>query len=157
MRISGSRTLGAPRSKVWPLLLDPSTLIKLIPGCLSLEQFDQSNYRGQIQLGVAAIGGTYEVSASLVEQHAPETCRFEGQISGPTGTMTGNAVLRLKEVENNTSLHYEVQVTIVGALATIPTHFIQGVAKTLIDQGLSRLNQKLNTGEPALDDSTIAR
>ncbi len=160
MRISGSRSLEAPCSKVWPLLLDPSSLIKLIPGCQRLEQPSPGNYHGQIQLGVGVVSGTYEVSATLAEQQSPDICRFEGQISGPTGTVTGNVVVRLKEMKNLTLLDYEVQAMIAGGLATIPSRFIEGVAKTLIDQGLSKLNNQLKIGEPAVDavdDATITR
>lgn len=157
MKISGCHNLEAPRSKVWPLLLDPNSLIRLIPGCRQLEQVSPGEYHGQIQLGVAGVGGTYEVFAKVTDQQAPDSCRFEGQITGPTGTVTGNAVLRLDEVKSTTSLDYEVQAMVTGGLASIPSHFIEGIARTLIDQGLSQLNSQLKMGKPVTDDATTAR
>jgi len=155
MKISGCHNLEAPRSKVWSLLLDPSWLSNLIPGCEWLEQVSPGNYHGQIRLGVAAVGGTYEVSAKITEKEAPDSCQFEGEISGPTGTVTGNAMLTLKEVKAITSLSYEVQAMITGGLASIPPHFVEGVARTLIDQGLSKLNIQLKMGKAVADDATI--
>jgi len=157
MKISGCHDLEAPRSKVWPLLLDPNALIRLIPGCQQLEQVSPGEYHGQIHLGVAGVGGTYEVSAQVTEKQAPGICRFEGQISGPTGMVTGSAVLRLDEVKGITSLDYEVQAMVTGALASIPSHFVEGVARTLIDQGLSQLNSQLKMDKPVTDDAITTR
>jgi hypothetical protein len=139
------------------MLFDAGSLIKLIPGCRWLEQVSPGNYHGQIQLGVAAVGGAYEVSASVAEQQAPDACRFEGRISGPTGAVTGDVALRLKEVRGITLLDWEVRAMITGGLATIPSRLVEGVARTLIDQGLSRLNEQLKTDEPDADDAPSTR
>jgi hypothetical protein len=44
---------------------------------------------------------------------------------------------------NQTIIDYEGQAMIGGALARLNTRFIEGVAKTLIDQGLAKLNQQV--------------
>ena len=153
MKIAGSYTFEAPGGRVWPLLFDPNALIHLIPGCQRLEQVSPGEYRGLVQVGVAAVAGTYQVSARLVEQEAPRYCRFEGEISGSAGSATGSAALRLKEVNGATLLDYEAQAVIAGALAAVSSRFVEGVAKTLIDQGLSRLNDQLRSEKPLAADA----
>jgi carbon monoxide dehydrogenase subunit G len=144
VEIVGSYTLEAPIQKVWPRIFDPVSLMGLIPGCQQLEQVGPEEYRGRIQVGIAAVSGTYDTYAKLVERDPPHGCRFEGGISGATGSIKGEASFILKEVEEHNSLiEYRAKGMITGALAKLSPRFVEGVAQTLIKLGLASLNRQL--------------
>jgi carbon monoxide dehydrogenase subunit G len=119
----------------------------LIPGCQQLEQISPDEYRGQIQVSIAAVSGTYQTYVRVVERDPLRRCRFEGEINGATGIIKGEASFTLKEVEgeNKTTLVYKAEGMITGVLARLNPRYAEGVARTLIKQGLANLNQELGT------------
>ena len=44
MKFTGDATLNAPVDKVWDALLDPSVLVRTIPGCERLEATGENAY-----------------------------------------------------------------------------------------------------------------
>jgi carbon monoxide dehydrogenase subunit G len=140
IEIVGGRTLEAPIDEVWPLIFDPSSLMSLMPGCQQLEQVSPDEYRGQIQVGIAAVSGTYDTYVKVVERDPPHVCRLEGEISGATGSIRGEAAFNLKEVDEGDSLiEYQAKGMITGALAKLSPRFVEGVAQTLIKLGLANM------------------
>jgi len=136
--------LEAPIDDIWPFIFDPKSLMSLIPGCQQLEQVSTDEYRGHIQVGIAAVSGTYDSYVRVVERDPPHRCCFEGEISGATGIIKGEASFVLKEVEEgNNLIEYQAKGTITGALAKLSPRFVEGVAQTLIKLGLANLNKQL--------------
>jgi carbon monoxide dehydrogenase subunit G len=125
----------------------------LIPGCQQLEQISPDEYHGRIQVGIAAVSGSYDTYVRMVECVPPHCCRFEGEISGATGSIKGEAAFNLKEVDEGESLiEYQAKGMITGALAKLSPRFVEGVAQTLIKLGLAKMNKQLQAqpvAEPA--------
>ncbi len=142
MDISGSYTLNAPAEQVWPLIFNPNSLISLIPGCQQLVQVAPDEYRGQMNVGIAAVSGKYDTFVKIIEADAPNFCTFEGQVTGPTGTISGMASFSLKQKEIDTEIDYHAQALITGALGTISPRILESIAKTFINQAMSKLNEK---------------
>ena len=146
MRIASNYTFDASPEEVWPHIFDPVSLVGLIPGCQTIQQVSVDEYRGQIGIVLPAIVGTYETVVKLVEHDEPQHCTFEGEVTGATGSIKGTASFRLKEVNGQkTLLEYEGQGLITGALGKLSSRFIEGVARTLINQGLAQLNRDLKS------------
>ena len=144
VEIVGSYKLEASIEEVWPRIFDPQSLIGLIPGCQQLEQVSPNEYRGRIQVGIAAVSGTYDTYVKVVERDPPHRCRFEGEVSGATGSIQGATSFILKEVDEGDSLiEYQAKGMITGALAKLSPRFVEGVAQTLIKLGLANLNKQL--------------
>jgi carbon monoxide dehydrogenase subunit G len=146
--LHGTYRLNAPPVTIWPRIFDPASLMKLIPGCQQLERVGPDEYRGQIRLGIAAVGGTYRTTVKITEQRQPEYCSFAGEVAGPTGVIKGTVAFTLKEVEPGiTEFEYESRGLSTGALGTLGARYIQGVAQTMIAQGVAKFNQELSPGE----------
>ncbi len=145
VEIVGSYMLEASVDEVWPHIFDPASLMSLIPGCQQLEQVSPDEYRGQIQVAIAAVSGTYDTYVRVVERDSPRHCRFEGEVSGSTGRVRGSASFTLKEVEEqkNSLIEYQAKGMITGALARLNPRYVEGIARTLINLGLTNLNQQL--------------
>jgi len=152
IEIVGTHKLEASIGEVWPHIFDPTSLMSLIPGCQQLEKISPDEYRGQIQVSIAALSGTYDTYVRVVERDPPRHCRFEGEAHGSTGRVTGSASFSLKEVEEqeNSLIEYQAVAMITGALARLNPRYVEGVARTLISLGLANLNQQLQA-QPVAD------
>lgn len=148
MRIAGEYLLDAPVERIWPAIFDPVALMGLIPGCEQIEQISPDEYRGRLRIGIAAVAGTYETYVRVLDRREPTACRMKGEVSGPTGSISGEASFNLKEVDSQTILTYEGEAVIGGALGQISCRFFEGVANTFIQHGLGKLNKQLQAGAP---------
>jgi carbon monoxide dehydrogenase subunit G len=152
MKIANHYTFNAPRNRVWPLIYDPTALVSLIPGCESLEQVSPDEYRGQIQLRLPAVVGTYETYIKVLERQEPGYCLLAGEVNGGPGSIKGIASFKLEAIsEQETLIAYEGQGIISGPLGQLNSRFIESITNTLIKQGLARLNQQAQ-GRPLTTD-----
>ena len=144
MQFAGSYVLDVSPESIWPHIFEPELLMRLIPGCQSVEQVSPVEYRTTVDIGLPAIVGKYDASVKLLDYLKPSWCRFKGLVEGNTGHISGTASFTLQEVNRHkTEIQYEATAIISGHLGKLKGRFIQGVAQTLINQGLSRLNQEL--------------
>ncbi len=152
MHLAGSYDLDAPAERIWPLIFDPAELFQLIPGCEQIEQISPREYRGRLNLRVAAVGGTFQTHLKISDQQPPAFARFEGEMVGPGGVIKGWTVFRLTEVPPHTALIYEGQALITGPLGSLNSRLVEGVAQALIRQGLDKLNTRLQAQAAASPD-----
>ena len=146
MRVAGEATLDAPREAVFAAICDPGTLLSVIPGCEDLQQVSADEYRGRIGLRLPAFVGSYETIVRLVRTEPPELGELEGRVTGRAGTIDGRATFRLTDVGGRTRVDYEGTATISGPLARLDSRFAEGLARSIIDEGLANLGRHL---EPA--------
>lgn len=149
MKINGSRMLAARREAVFAAICDPDTLLAVIPGCREIEQVGDTEYRGQIALRLPGFSGTYRTIVRLVEAEAPARGRLEGEVAGALGSITGQVVFRLTDGGGSTVVEYDGEAAIAGPLARLDSRFIEGLAGSLISQGLGCLEARLRTNPPA--------
>ena len=143
MKIRGSRTLGAPRAAVFDAICDPTTLLGIIPGCREVERVSETEYRGQISLRLPGMVGSYRTTVRLVEADPPSLGRLQGEVVGALGSITGSAQFRLTDAGGGTAVDYEGTAVIGGPLARLDSRFVEGLARSLIDQGLANLDTRL--------------
>ena len=155
MRITGSYTLDAPREQIWPLLFDPASLLQAIPGGEQIEAVGPDEYRGRVNLRLAAVGGQYDTSIKILEQIRPSHCRMSGDASGAGGSVKGEVVFDLQEAAPGTLVTYEGDAEIAGPLAGMNSRFVEGVAQTLVRQALGQLNAQLQSATAAQIPASI--
>ena len=147
MKITGSYTFDAPRQQVWALIHNPASLLEVVPGCQQIEQTSPVEYKGRIEMKLPAIVGTYQTYIKLIEFDELQYCCFEGEVSGGPGAINGTASFKLSEANGQTTIDYEGQGLITGPLARLNDRFTEGIANTLINQGLAKLSQQLQQPE----------
>jgi len=149
MKIHGSHTMAAPRAAVFAAICDPDALLGVIPGCRAIEQVGDAEYRGEISLRLPGVVGTYRTVVRLLEADPPAYGRLEGQLDGSLGTVTGQATFRLTESGDRTTIDYEGNAVIGGPLARLDARFAEGLAGSLLKQGLRNLSTRLEADRPA--------
>lgn len=143
MNIRGRRSVGAPREAVFAAICDPSVLLAVIPGCREIHRTSETEYRGRITLRLPGVVGSYETIVQLVAAEAPSWGRLEGEVVGTLGTIRGHATFRLTEDAAGTTVDYEGEAAIGGPLARLDGRFIEGLAGSMIGQGLDTLDKRL--------------
>ena len=143
MNVRGSQALDAPRALVFAAICDPDVLLGVIPGCREIERTGDGAYRGVIALRLPGIVGTYRTVVRLVDADAPGYGRLEGEVEGTLGTIRGTATFRLADSGAGTRIDYEGQAVIGGPLARLDSRFVEGLAGSLISQGLRNLDSRL--------------
>ena len=143
MKISGEQTVDAPREAVFAAICDPQTLLEVIPGCQEISQVSADEYRARIALRLPAVVGTYDTWVRLVQAEPPAYGELEGRMVGRAGTIAGRAAFRLAEVDAETVVEYVGSAIISGPLARLDSRFIEGLAKSIVGEGLARLGERL--------------
>ena len=148
MNLRGTHTIDAPRVAVFAAICDPDVLLGVIPGCRAIEKTGTDEYRGQISVRLPGVVGTYATLVRLVDADPPRSGHLEGEVEGALGTIKGRATFRLAESGAGTRIDYEGQAVIGGPLARLDSRFVEGLAETLIGQGLRNLGSRLERGSP---------
>lgn len=153
MNIRGTHTLGARRDDVFAAICDPDALLAVIPGCRDIEQVGDAEYRGRISLRLPGVVGTYRTVVRLVDSEPPARGELEGELEGSLGTIRGRATFRLTDAGVGTRIDYEGQAVIGGPLARLDSRFVEGLAGSLIEQGLRNMESRLSGGRPDAPES----
>jgi carbon monoxide dehydrogenase subunit G len=156
MNISGQSTLDATADSIWPLIFDPRSLMQLLPGCEEMEQVGPDEYRGRMTLRVPAVSGTFSTWVKVLHAEPPRFCQVEGEASGPGGSVRGQACFTLYPEGQRTRIEYEADAQIGGPLAGMNARFAEGVAQTLIRQGLGKLPGLASQPQAASPESPAA-
>jgi carbon monoxide dehydrogenase subunit G len=143
MIVRGSRVVDAPREAVFAAICDPDTLLAVIPGCRAIEQVGDAEYRGEISLRLPGFAGTYRSTVRLIDADPPQRGVLHGEVIGALGSITGEASFNLAEDGGRTIVDYEGTAAIGGPLARLDSRFVEGLAGSLINQGLGNLSARL--------------
>ena len=156
MKIAGQSTLEATAESIWPLIFDPRTLLQLLPGCEQVEQVAPDEYRGRMTLRIPAIAGTYETWVKVLKYEAPSFCEIQGEATGSSGSVRGQASFTLQPDAQRTRITYQGDAQIGGPLAGMNPRFAEGVAQMLIRQGLARLPELAREARGGLADGIVS-
>jgi carbon monoxide dehydrogenase subunit G len=147
MKISGKASVNAPCEALWSLIFNPSALLQLVPGCDQVDQVAPDQYQATLTMRVPALAGSYEIFLKIMESEAPRFCRLTGNARGPSGVVQGTGTFALLPQGRKTRINYDSEIQISGPLAGMHPRFIEGVAQTLIRQGLKKLAELARAGE----------
>src|SRR6187431_1344307 len=89
--IGGEETVQASVEQLWSALNDPLVLTRCIPGCKAMIETSPDNYKVEMQLRVAAVGGSFEGEISLFDKVPPKTCSIKVSGAGTLGHGNGSA------------------------------------------------------------------
>jgi carbon monoxide dehydrogenase subunit G len=153
LKITGTHTLGARRADVFAAICDPDALLAVIPGCRDIEQVGHAEYRGRISLRLPGVVGTYRTVVRLVDSDPPARGDLEGELEGSLGSIRGRATFRLTDAGEGTRIDYEGEAVIGGPLARFDSRFVEGLAGSLIDQGLRNMDSRLSGGRLVAPES----
>ncbi len=154
MKLAGTYTFDAPRQRVWDLLMDPAVLRRIIPGCERLEEVGPDTYSADIKLGIANVRGDYTGTVTISDQQPPTSYRLAGEGRGKPGFAKGSGGLELSEADGKTTMRYQADIAIGGAIASVGQRLIDAAAKSVINQSLKALAAEVEAPPPAQPEQT---
>jgi uncharacterized protein len=145
VNLDGSAVLHADRERVWSVITDPAVLARTIPGCLSLEQTGDDEYRMDVSVGVGAIKGTYAGEVRLSDQKRPASYVMHASGAGGPGQVKAVVTIELDEFgPGETTLTYSADAVVGGPVAGVGQRMITGVAKRMAAQFFAAVDDELS-------------
>jgi uncharacterized protein len=158
VKLDGSAVLHGDPDKVWAVITDPAVLARTIPGCETLEQVGDDEYKMNVSVGVGAIKGTYAGEVKLADKQHPTSYVMHASGAGAPGNARAQVTITLAPAdEGTTNLTYSADAVIGGPVAGVGQRMITGVAKRMAGQFFKAIDAEL-TGEavPAVAPSAAA-
>lgn len=141
--IGGSEIIQAPVETLWAALNDPIVLTRCVPGCKSMTEIAPDAYKVDMQLRVAAVGGSFEGEIALSDKDAPKRCSIKVSGAGTLGHGNGSARFELTaEGPNATKLTYQGVGEIGGLVAGVGQRILGSVSKHLIGKFFTSLRKE---------------
>ena len=153
MKISGESTVQAPVERVWDALLDPSVLVRTIPGCERLEATGENAYAMTVTAGVAAIRGTYSGTCSLRDLQPHESLVLSAQGSGAPGTIGADVNVRFTDNgDGTTQVSYDADAIVGGTIGGVGQRMLGSVSRRMANEFFGNVDRALAGGVEALPE-----
>jgi 2-furoyl-CoA dehydrogenase large subunit len=146
---AGEALVTAPPQLVWDLLMDPTALASVLPGCDELELTGDNAYRAEMRIGVGPVRGRYAVRVSLSDLDPPHALTLSGDAEGALGMGAGAGRVILEAVPEGTRVRYTYEATIGGKVAAVGGRMLDGAARVIIAQFFERLVRQLSGEKPS--------
>jgi carbon monoxide dehydrogenase subunit G len=143
VNLDGSAVLHAEPEMVWSVITDPAVLARTIPGCETLEQVGDDEYKMNVTVGVGAIRGTYAGDVRLSDQQRPSSYVMHASGAGGPGNVRATVTINLEPHADGTALTYSADAVVGGPVAGVGQRMISGVAKRMAGQFFKAIDDEL--------------
>jgi len=143
VNLDGSAVLHADPERVWSVITDPAVLARTIPGCESLEQVGDDEYKMNVSVGVGAIRGTYAGEVKLTDQKRPSSYVMHASGAGAPGNARATVTINLEPNGEGTTLTYSADAVVGGPVAGVGQRMMTGVAKRMAGQFFKAIDAEL--------------
>ncbi len=144
MKLEGEYTFNGPREEVWKILRDPDVLVTALPGTKSLKQVGENEYQGELQVQIGPISGTFGGKLTVSNELPPERFTLTVEGKGKIGFVKGTGDVKLINRSDATTLmQYNGEIQIGGKVASVGQRLFDTLSKSMIAQGLDKLNGAL--------------
>ena len=133
---------------IWKCMIDPSFMVKSVPGAELTEQLDERNFKGKISIKIGPVNAKFNGEAEFTKlEEADYELTMEGKgldTSGKGGAnMTMNIKLSTLE-EGGTEMQSSMSLSITGRLAQFGARMIVAVNNKMFDQWATSFTELLN-------------
>lgn len=134
MKLEGTYRIAARRETVWQHLLNPDSLAQSLPGCQKLEPQPDGSYGAEMQVGIAAVKGTYHGRVEILDAVAPEHFRMTVEGRGTGGFLKGEGTLTLSDDGAGTEIRYSGEAHVGGVIASVGQRLVLAAARQIVNQ-----------------------
>ena len=145
--IEGSFEFDGPPEAVYALLLDPTVMVRAMPGAQQLARVAGDRYEGVLKVGVGFISAAeFTLGVSIGDQSLNQRYTMRVDAHGTLGFVTGSAGIGLAAgARGGTTMRYRAELMVGGTLAAVGQRLLESVSKIMSKQGLKALNKELRT------------
>jgi carbon monoxide dehydrogenase subunit G len=144
MQFEGTVRIAAPRERVWAFVVDPDQVGSCGPGVESIEVVDDTHFKATAKVGVGFISARFVVNMEMAELDAPDRALIRAHGQAPGSAVDATATMTLSDAgAEATTMDWQADVTISGALASVGARMIEGTANRMIGQTFDCIRAKL--------------
>lgn len=144
MKIEGEYTFDSAREDVWKLVRDPEALAACLPGAQSVKQVSDNEFAGEIVVRIGPIAGSFAGRILVANEVPPVSCTLTVEGAGKVGFLKGSGDIVLSEqAARKTLMKYTGEVQVGGKVAGVGQRLFDTVSKSMVKQGLDKLNEIL--------------
>lgn len=138
--------LQEPIAKVWIFLSDPAKIVGCVPGASLTERVDEKKYKGHVTTSFGPVKASYNGVIEIIELDSDQyTMTINGK--GIDSKGKGSAEMTMKgellASENETSVKFVMDISVVGMLAQFGSRLIKDVADQMLNQFASNFKSLL--------------
>jgi carbon monoxide dehydrogenase subunit G len=142
--IGGVEKIQVPAERLWKALNDSIVLTRCIPGCKTMTEIAPDAYKVEMQLRVAAVGGSFEGEIALSDKVPPTACSIKVSGAGTLGHGHGNARFEIApEGPDASRLSFQGVGEIGGLVAGVGQRILSSVSKHLVGRFFTALRKEL--------------
>lgn len=128
---------------VWDLLMAPQAISSCLPGCEAFEPLGEDRYRVVLNVGVAAITGSFEGTVEIADKNPPVSYRLTIDGRGRPGFVKGGATVTLVDDEGGVTVHVAGVAQVGGLIAQVGQRLLGATARMMMDRFFNCLQRRL--------------
>jgi len=133
MKLSGSYQIKLEKQKVWEALNNPEILKKAIPGCEEFIKKSDTEFTATAKNKIGPFNASFTGDIELKDIDAPNSYKITGSGNSPVGFASGEANVKLEDINGETNLIYTVEANVGGKIAQVGSRLIDMTAKKMAD------------------------
>ena len=133
MKLSGSYQIKLEKQKVWEALNNPEILKKAIPGCEEFIKKSDTEFTATAKNKIGPFNASFTGEIELKDINAPNSYKISGSGNSPVGFASGEADVKLEDINGETNLIYTVEANVGGKIAQVGSRLIDMTAKKMAD------------------------
>ena len=137
---------------VWKMMIDPSFMVKSVPGAELTELLDDRNFNGKISLKIEPVTAKFNGEAKftkLVEEDYELTLEGKGLDTSGKGGANMTMNIKLAPIDDGgTEMKSSMSLSITGRLAQFGGRMIVAVNNKMFDQWAKSFTDLLNEQSP---------
>ncbi len=147
MKLNGTVTVQAAQEEVWKLFMDPTQLVKVVPGCEEVHQLDETHYEAVMAVKVQFMTIRAKAQGALLETEPMHhlVAEMVGEPLAMAGAFRTRLVIDLEPVEAATTIHYVIDLTMLGRLASLGEALVRSTAQRLSTQFSENVSKLFST------------
>ena len=123
--------------------MDTDAIAACLPGCRGLRPLGNDRYAVDLNVGVAAITGSFSGTVAIEDKMPPSSYTLVIDGSGRQGFVKGRAAVTLEADGSRTRVHIAARAEAGGMIARLGQRLLEGVARTTMDRFYSCLASRL--------------
>jgi carbon monoxide dehydrogenase subunit G len=137
-----------PRARILEAFADADLLGRILPGCEELIATGEGAFRGVLATRLQFLTLRADVTATLADLAFPDRLRLllDGKPRGLAGGFRAQIPIELAEVEEGTRVHYTVDLTTSGRLATFGAPILRDSFRRQVATLIANLERVLGPG-----------
>ena len=133
MKLFGSYQIKLEKQKVWEALNNPEILKKAIPGCEEFIKKSDTEFTATAKNKIGPFNASFTGDIELKDIDAPNSYKISGSGNSPVGFASGEANVKLEDINGETNLIYTVEANVGGKIAQVGSRLIDMTAKKMAD------------------------